>query len=244
MTQLDGHAQNLDLNTLIDFLCDSTDTSYPVARKVLNINSFYEELIGKIITADGTWQYDDTNYTDHPRGTGNLVQGQEDYSFSSEYLQIEAVEVLNLNNAYIRIHPLDHQELGDLGPDEYHGVDSSGNAVTGFPQFFDQQGDTIRLYPAPTSTQVTLTAGLRIWFKRRPDLFTTSDTTQEPGLPSSYHHILAYGGAIPYCAKFKKDRVARYQKKVDDMTDSLIKSYAHREKSKRKVMTNRGIIHI
>ena len=242
--QLDGHATNQDINTLIDDLCDSTDTSYSVEKKVLNINVFYEELVGKIINADGTWQYDDTNYTDHPRGKGTLVEGQEDYSFSSEYLQIEAIEILNLNTVYVRIDPLDHQELKGLSPQEYFGVDSSGNPNKGFPRYFDQVGDTIRLYPAPASTSVTLTKGIRTWFKRRPDLFTTSDTTQEPGLPSSYHHILAYGAAIPYCMKYKKDRVAPYQARVKEMTEGLLEHYAHREKAKRKIISMKEINYI
>lgn len=242
--QLDGHANNLDINTLIDDLCDSDDTSYPVAKKVLNINISYEELIGKIIDADGTLQYDDTNYTDHPRGKGTLVEGQEDYSFSSEYLQIEAIEILNLNNVYVRIDPLDHQELNGLSPQEYFGVDSSGNPNKGFPRYFDQQGDTLRLFPAPTSTSVTLTNGLRVWHKRKPDLFTTSDTTQEPGLPSPYHALLAYMAAIPYNEKYHQERVARQQLKINSMTEDLLNHFAHREKSRRKIMSMKSINYI
>src|SRR3990167_5324296 len=140
--QLDGHATNQDLNTLIDDLCDSTDTSFPVQKKVLQINSAYEELVGKIIIADGTWQFDDTNYTDLPRGTGLLVEGQETYSFSSEYLSIEAVEILNKGGTqYNRLIPLDHQELGGMSPQEYFGTDSSGNPLKGTPQYFDVLGD-------------------------------------------------------------------------------------------------------
>src|SRR3990167_3535827 len=92
--QLDGHATNQDLNTLIDDLCDSTDTSFPVQKKVLHLNVALETLIGKILEADGDWQWDDTNYTDLPRGTGTLVEGQESYSFASEYLNIQMLEVL------------------------------------------------------------------------------------------------------------------------------------------------------
>ena len=239
--QLDGHANGFDLNTLIDDLCDSTDTSFPVAKKVLQINAFYEELVGKIINSDGTWQYDDTNFTDHPRGKGTLVEGQEDYSFSSEYLQIEAVEVLDTNNQYVRLKVLDHQELGGLSPQEYFGVDSSGNPIKNLPEYFDQQGDTIRLYPAPAAANVTLTNGIRVWFKRAPDLFTTSDTTQEPGLPSSYHSILAYGAALPYCMKYKKDRIPSYQAKVKEMTEGLLEHYAHREKAKIKRIIGQSI---
>lgn len=238
--QLDGETNGLDLNTLIDFLSDSDDTNFPVARKVHLLNAALEEVVGKIINADGTWQYDDTNFTDLPVGTGTLVEGQEAYSFSSDYLQIEAIEIKNADGLFERISPLDHQELGGVSPQEYFGIDSSGNAEKGFPRYFDQMGDTIRLYPAPTSTDVTLSGGIKVYFKRKPDLFTTSDTTQEPGIPSPYHSMLAYMAAIPYCVKFHKDRVPLYQKKVDEMMENLIEHFAHREKTKRaKILTKR-----
>src|SRR3990167_7809510 len=220
----------------IDRLCDTDDTSYPRLDKTSRVNNSLEELAGDIINEDGTWQYDDTDYTDHPRGKGTLVEGQEDYSFTSEYLQIEAVEVLNTNTQYIRLLPLDHRELGNLSPQEYFGVDSSGNPVKSMPEYFDIQGDTIRLYPAPAAANVTLANGLRVWFKRTAKLFTAVSTTAadstEPGLPSTHHILLAYMAALPYCAIYKKDRVGFLMKKIIDMKETLLEHFAHREKSK------------
>jgi len=242
--QLDGNSTNQDINTLIDDLCDSDDTSYPVQKKVLQINAFYEELVGKIVLASGDWQFDDTNYTDLPVGKGTLIEGQQEYSFSSNYLSVEAVEVLNLDGtAYHRLKPIDHNNLGGLSPDEYFGTDSSGNPQTGSPVYFDILGDTIFLYPAPTATSVTLANGIQVWFKRTVDLFTTSDTTQEPAFPSTYHSILAYGAALPYCMKYKQDRVGLYQRKVDKMTKDLLAFYGQRDKYTRKIMTNKEISH-
>lgn len=242
--QLDAHATNQDINTFIDFLCDSDDTSFSVQNKVLNINAFYEELAGEIILADGDWQFDDTNYTNLPVGKGTLVEGQQTYSFASEYLSIEAIEVLNLaGNTYRRLKPIDHNNLNGLSPDEYFGTDSSGNPNKGIPEYFDILGDTIFLYPAPAAASMTLANGIQVWFKRTVDLFTTADTTQEPAFPSAYHSILAYGASIPYCMKYKKDRVALYQKKVDQMTKGLLAFYGQRDKYTRKIMTNKGISH-
>ena len=240
--QLTSEANTQDLTTLIDFFCDSTSTSYTLANKVLNINAFYEELVGKIVLADGDWQFDDTNYTDLPLGKGTLVEGQKEYSFASEYLSIEAVEVLNKNgDVYRRLKPIDHNNLKGLSPDEYFGTDSSGNPNKGVPIWFDILGDTIFLYPAPAAAEMTLTNGLQVWFKRTVDLFTTSDTTQEPAFPSTYHSILAYGAAISYCMKYKKDRVVLYQKKVDRMTKDLLAFYGQRDKYTRKIITNKDI---
>lgn len=225
-------------------LCDADINSYPLKDIVRRINGALEELVAMIINADGTWQFDDTNYSDAPRGKGTLVEGREYYTFASEYLQIESIEILDTNTLYRRIKPFDPHDFEVESPDEYWGVDSSGNPNKGFPEVYDIKGDSIRLYPAPTSADVTLTNGIRITFKRTIKLFTMSNSTtitsgeedDEPGIPSPYHILLAYMAAIPYCMAYKKDRVALYEKKIGEMKKSLIEHYAHREKGRRAVI--------
>lgn len=207
------------------------------------INAAYEELVGDIINADGTWQFDDTNHTDLPRGTGDLVEGQESYSFALDYLTIESIEILGTDGVYHKIKPLDPNDLGGLSPQEYFGV-TSGNPRKGFPEYYDVLADSIFLYPAPTSTHVTLTAGIRVWFKRTIDLFTTADTTQSPGLPAPYHVLLAYMAAVPFCMTYKKDRVPLLEKKVMEMRKALIQFYGLREKDRRKQITFRMANHL
>lgn len=222
-------------------LCDADITSYPLAKVTRRVNHALENLVGKVIAADGTWQYDDTNYTDSPRGTGTLVEGQEAYSFASEYLEVEQIDILDTGGVYRRIRPFDPDDLSDgMSPEEYFGSTTT-TTKKGFPEYYDIQGDIIRLYPAPTYTAVTLTAGLRILFKRTADLFTVSDTTQEPGLPSPYHVLLAYYAAIPYCMAYKKDRVPWLEKKWDEGIKDLIKFFGHRELDRRKIMSNKAI---
>ena len=236
-----------DLNAEVRSLCDADTTSYTAADLLRRVNTAYETVISWIITADGTWQFDDTNFTDHPRGTGTLVEGQEDYSFSSEYLDIEAIEILNNSSpaTYVRIRPLDHADLGNVSPEEHFGLTAAGNPATGFPRRYDKNGDTIRLYPAPAAASgVTLASGIRVWFKRTADLFTAAQVTtgtKEPGFASPFHTILAYMAAIPFCMSYKKDRVALYKNEIEIMKRDLIVFYGHREFDKRKVMTKKFI---
>lgn len=234
-----------DIVTLINDYCDTDYTSYTPARKVLHVNVGYEKLIGKILEADGDWQWDDTNYTDLPRGTGTLVEGQETYSFSSEYLNIQMVEILdNASPAqYYKLKPLDSLDLGDQSPEEYFGITSSGNAQTGRPEYYDKLGDTLILYPAPTSSSVTLASGLRVWFQRTADLFTVSDTTQEPGIPSPYHYLLAVWASIPYNMKFHQDRVAWAKNEWNEGVENIITFFGKREKDKRKRITTKSVKH-
>ena len=241
-------------------LVDADVTSYPLRKVVRRVNAALEQCVAWIINADGTWQFDDTNQTDHPVGTGTLVEGQEDYAFASEYLQIEAVEVLDANSParYCRLKPLDKDELNGMSTEEYFGLTSAGNPAIGKPEYFDQVGDTIRVYPAPTSTSVTLVAGLKIYFKRTALLYTMSDSTtitsgeesREPGIPSPFHLMIAFMTALPYAAQYKKDLVGWLERKIGD-TDpptgfkkNLLNHFAHREKAKRKIMSMKGINYI
>ena len=227
-----------DLNSEVRSLCDADTTSYTAADLLRRVNSALETLVGKIINADGHWQFDDSNYSDLPVGTGNLVSGQSSYSFAAEYLDILEVMILTTGGIYQRITPFDPSEMNQSW-DEWVGS-ATGTIPNGFPQYYDKVGDSIRFDRSPTATHATLTAGLKVRFKRTADLFTSAQVTtgtKVPGIASPYHQLIAYMAAIPYCMSYKKDRVALYEKKVDEMTKDMIDFYTRREKDDRPVMT-------
>lgn len=240
-------------------LCDADIISLPLRRVLRSINSSIEILVGKIINADGNWQFDDTNYTDLPSGTGNLVSGQSSYSFSSEYLDILEVMILTTGGVYQRITPFDPSELG-MSFDDWVGS-ATGTPPNGIPQYYDKLGDSIRLDRSPTATHVTLTAGLKVRFKRTAKVYTMSNSTTitsgeesvEPGIASPYHQLIAYMAAVPFCANYKKDRVEGYKREIgsDDrrspyyggMTLDMVNFYARREKDVRPVLTMEPVIY-
>ena len=231
----------------VDRLCDTSDTSYPRLDKTARINQGLEEIVGEIITIDGAWEWDDTNQSDMPVGTGNLVEGQELYSFAGEYLSIKGMKVKDSNGKWQPLKQIDQTDLKNSGLtiEEYFGTDGSGNPVKGLPTHYDILGDSFRLYPSPTSSNVTLTAGLKVDFVRTAVLFTatsatTTDST-EPGIPSVFHVYLAFYAAIPYCMSYKKDRVALYQLKWQEGLKRISKHFGRRNKDRRKVATMSAI---
>lgn len=227
-----------DVNAETRTLCDADSTSLPDAVLLRRVNAALETCVAKIVTADGTWQFDDTNYTTLPIATGNLVAGQVSYTFSSDFLELEEVDILDLGGIYRRITPFDPEETG-MSFEEFTGTTTSATP-NGFPQYYDKQGDSIRLSNAPQSTNCTLTNGIKIRFKRTGDVFTAGQVTtgtKEPGIASPYHMLICYMMAVPYCMSYKKDRVPLYEKKIDEMTRDMLKFYAHREQDKRKVIT-------
>ncbi len=225
----------------IDRLCDSDDTSYPRLNKTAEVNDALEQIVGWIINADGTWQWDDTNNTDFPTGTQTLVSGQSVYSFNDKFLQLLEVQIKDKEGNWYILPPIDQKEYSDTAPLE------QDFSTSGLPQYYDKiTDDSIKIYPAPDNgVTVTLDNGLKIKYKRTASLFTatsatTADTT-EPGFASPYHEILAYMASIPYCMTYKKDRVALYEKRVMDLKKELITHYSQREKDKRKEMSMSGI---
>jgi len=224
---------------LLDDLCDTDDTSYPRVKKTRDINLAYERVVGKLINADGSWEFDDTNYSDFPIGTYTLTEGQAKYSFNDKFLQIMEVQVKDSNGDWHILQPISQREYSDETPLEEAFEDN------GLPEYYDKiSDDTIKLFPAPSEDDVTLTNGLKIKFKRTASTFTvasdTSEDTTEPGFAIN-HEILAYMAAIPYCMKYKKDRVPLYKKTADEMMKELLDHYGQREKDVRKKLGTKPI---
>ena len=176
-----------DINLEIDSLCDSDTTSYPLAVKLRRVNVAYEKVIGRIIAQDGEWEFDDTNFTDFPRGVDDLVASQNDYSFDTSHLMIESVEVMDTNGDYYFLRPASKSDYS-VPLDVYYKTD-------GKPEVYDKDGGSVLIYPAPATGSVTTTDGIRVNFRRTASIFTSAEVTtgtKVPGFASPYHMILVY----------------------------------------------------
>lgn len=228
-----------DLATLTRALGDATSTSLPDATFLIYFNAAYEDVVGQILLRDGTWQFDDRNYTDRPVGRTNLVASQRDYSFDSSVLLIEEADVLDNSGNWQKLIPIDKTQYSEPLDEIYE--------VAGLPEYYDKEGDSLLLYPAPASGSVTLTNGLRVHFQRTASIFTSAELTtgtKLPGIVLPWHSLLAYKAVLPYCLTYKKDRIPVILREIDRMEKSIHEFYGQREKDKRKVMSNAGISHI
>ena len=218
-----------DLKAEINALCDTTDTSYPAADKLRRINAAYEHIVGRLLTIDGRWQFDDSNYTKQPIGYMALVAGQQDYAFDVAFLTIEYVSVLDATGKYVLLHPID--------PDDMRTDPSQFETTDGLPMYYDKIGNSIYLYPKPAAGSVTLARGLKVGFQRTASLFELSDSTKEPGFASPFHALLAYRASLPYCMTYKKDRVPLYLNEAMRLGADCMKFYAKRQKDERPTIT-------
>jgi len=157
------------------------------------INDVLNEIANTIMTLDNVWQWDDTQYTDYPIATTTLNGGQQDYLFEVTFLKILGVEVRDSAGNYRKLKPLDFTRIKQrtYSVTEFREVD-------GFPEYYDLRSNSIFLYPAPSDDQVTNTAGLKVYYQRPPVLFDATDTTEVPGIPSTFHSLIGDMAGLRY----------------------------------------------
>lgn len=146
------------------------------------LNEAYRLVNKKIWRYSGTWQYDDDNNSGLPYATANLKDSQEDYSLPTYAQSITRLEVKDSNGDFQVIKPFDEVNLG-MAWSEFMEDD-------GMPEYYDVKGRQIYLKPNPAPSDVTLTAGLKVFFTRTIHAFTSSDTTATPAFDEDFHRLL------------------------------------------------------
>lgn len=217
---------------------DVSGDSNRLKEVTADVNLALDEYLSIAFKASGTWQFDDSNHTDYPIITANLVDGQRDYSFtvdgnSNLILDIHRVLILPSATAtlYSEVYPRDVQS------GEISGI-SENNLVEGVPYTYDKTANGIFFDPIPS---YNATSGLKIYINREGSYFTSSDTTKKPGVPGNHHKYFAIKPAMEY-ARIKglssyvglRDEVLRMEKQIEE-------DFTRRERDVRKIMTPKRI---
>ena len=155
------------------------------------LNRALDKVTVLIMSSDGRWQYDSTNYTDLPIGTTDLIDGQQVYTLSVSHLKLLRVEVKNQENKYIKLDPIDINDIDEQGMTEF--MNSEGT-----PKYYDIQSDVLFLYPKPQTGYVTFDEGLKVYFQRASSYFSITDTTKTPGFASIFHRLVARWACYDY----------------------------------------------
>jgi hypothetical protein len=158
------------------------------------INQAHDDAFQIIFDADGTWQFDDSNHTDYPIITTNIVSGQRDYPFTTDgnsnlILEIHRVLVADSGGTFTDIQPSDAQTENDT-TGFWDGQNTQGN-----PVYYDKTANAIFLDPVPN---YNYTNGLKLYVTREGSYFTTSDTTKKPGIAGFLHEYYVVNPAYKY----------------------------------------------
>lgn len=187
------------------------------------LNRALDKVTNLIMSCDGRWQYDGSNYTDLPIGRTDLIDGQQDYGLSTTHLKVLRVEVMDNEGKWNKLEPLDMNQIEDYGLLEFQDTPAT-------PRYYDIQGESIFLYPKPQAGYVTLgssTGGLKLYSQRGPSYFATTDTTKEPGFSSTFHRLVSRWACYDYAlnrqlpiAKALRDEITILEQELQDHYNS------------------------
>ena len=186
-----------------------------------------------IFKVGGKWQYDDSNHTDYPFITTNLVLNQRDYTFtvdgsSNIILDVYKVMVKDPNTGYyFEIDPVDQQNDADM--ESFY----SGQNQTGTPTRYDKTGNGILLDCIPSYNS---TAGLKIFVNREGSYFATSDTTKKPGFDGLCHEYIPLKASYMYARDHSLSILPRLERDIQLMEEKIKARYGRRERDIERVM--------
>jgi hypothetical protein len=174
-----------------EVLNDSTLKALFTAR----LNRRLDKYFGMLGAGSRLSKIDDTNYSEHPFSTFDIVSGQHDYEFLTDeddnsISDITAVLIkLSDTGNYVKIPKvtLDNEDAELI---------MSPNTKPGVPNRYLERNNTIFLDPVPNYDR---TDGGKLFYKRVPSYFATSDTTKEAGIPFNFKEMPCIGAAYDWC---------------------------------------------
>lgn len=247
-----------DIQTETRDLVDADTTSYPAPIMLIRNNTAMEEIDNLILTADGHWKFDDANNSDYPDGVAlliTLVSAQKSYLMDVSIIKVLGAAVQLNTGIWRKLLAFDAEtDLGSTStPLSFVPLVAFGPTfdraeflkTPGLPQYYDLNGQYMRLYPAPDNgISVTLVNGLKIYAQRTAQLFTTADVTtgtKVPGFNSQFHSLVSYKSALPYAQKYKAGRVPFLMQEIARKEAALVAFYSKRDKDYRPIMAGRKI---
>lgn len=205
-----------------------------------SINLALDKVFHIIFQADGTWQFDDGNHTTYPILTGNLVDGQRDYSFTADsdgnlVLDIARVFVkMSSTDPYYEIFPIDVQSDRESQISSF--VD--GQNVEGRPYSYDKTATGLFLDPIPNAN---VTSGLKVYVSREGSYFATSDTTKKPGFAGLYHEYLVLEPCYRYARANRLANQESLKRDLKELELAIQEHYSKRDKHDRTIMAGEPI---
>lgn len=185
--QYNSHTTNQDIVSLADSLAKSNSVSFPIADKTLYANVANRIILSEIFDAYGGMKYDDSNQTDLPISTTQLVSGQENYTLPVDLSCLEKVYVQNENN----------DDWTELKPIELDNIDEEPDFMDtdSVPMYYRAIGNVIKIYPASNYTKDN---ALMVEYTRDISTFATTDTTKTPGFDRQFHEAISIYMAYQY----------------------------------------------
>ena len=234
MLQFSDSSLKSGIVEMIDANVGTNSTTYPIGEKTRDINLALDKVFSLIFQVGGTWQFDDSNHTDYPIITTDIVSGQRDYSFTTDgssnlILDIYKVMVADANGIFFEVFPADQQGNAPLSFTD--GQNTTGSVLT-----YDKTGNGIFLDLIPNYNR---TGGLKVFINRTGSYFSVTDTTKKPGFAGLFHEYLALRPSFQFAMRKNMNNMALLKAEMLEMEIDIQNYYKSRERDVIKQMSGR-----
>lgn len=190
-------------------------------------NQALDIIIPQVMEVDGSWKLNESSATD------NLVDNQSTYTIPVTYLKMLGVSIKDSNG--------DWRKLTQIDPLNLYIDRAEFLKTKAMPLYYDLSGQSLILYPAPSSAEVTTTSGLKYYYQSTPSYFATSDTTKVSEIPSVFHRLVPLWASYFYCqANTITQKMNAISEDIRIHTDLILKSYNERNVDYKKMITARA----
>lgn len=186
-----GDPNNQDICSLTDDMVSTNVNNFPLKSKARYANMALRVIWGDIFMAYGGWIYDDSNLTDLPEATADLIANQQFYGLPiTNMSQLIGVEFQNVGGTWIPLSPITLEKIQQNGYAE-----SEFLKTPAVPMFYRPTATGLKLYPPANFSQFQ---SLRIQLSRDISSFLPTDTTKVPGFDPLFHEGVSLYMAYRY----------------------------------------------
>lgn len=206
-----------------------SDSPTRLKKFTAQANIAFDEYLAIAFGEDGTWQMDDSNHTDYPIITTNLVSGQRDYTFTDDgsgnlILEVLKVVVADSTGRFREIHPVDQQSQSDMSSF------FDGQNASGVPTRYDKTANGFFLDVIPN---YNYSGGLKVYISREASYFSYTDTTKKPGVPGLHHRWFVIRPAENYGRRKVLSNYSAIQAERLELQKAIKDHFCRRPKDER-----------
>ncbi|KKK81748.1 hypothetical protein LCGC14_2810310, partial [marine sediment metagenome] len=158
-------------------------------------------------------------------------------------LVILGAEIQDEQGSWHPILPLSFQERRRTGIAEAEFQPTSGRPIE-----YEKRENELILRPAPDNgVTVTLTAGLKLFYLRTADVYTSQEVstgTKVPGFPSPWHDIIAYEVAYHYAIANGLPNANQLFQEFNRKEQAMLDFISRRNQDERHIMRPKRIRYI
>lgn len=202
---------------------DSTQLAYFTSL----VNEVYYDIVTEQMRAQDTWDFDDTNWTDHAVATTPMVAAQRDFKLNTDpdLFKIKRVDVTYDGTNWYQANATDSGRF-QFGVGNDDKVDDNFEKTA---PAYDLRSNTLWLYPRAEADDVTAGAKIRIEYTRVLDVFTTADTSKQPGIDPVWHDLIPLGVSMKYAAFRNLEATKSLKVLYDERMANMREYYARKQ---------------